>query len=106
MTKLVSNSFASGSITSSQLNIGNLNPVITSIAIADSSYTVLDDTAANTTGGYVVITGSGFTNSSTVLFRHRGHYHKLNKPTRANKIACSSPDLSCLVLQSIDINTL
>jgi len=43
-------------------------PLITTIQIADSSYNVLDDTAANTTGGFVVITGSGFTNSSTVVF--------------------------------------
>ena len=43
-------------------------PVITSIAIADSSYNVLDDTAANTTGGYCVITGSGFVQTPTVIF--------------------------------------
>jgi hypothetical protein len=43
-------------------------PLITTIQIADSSYNILDDTAANTTGGYVVITGTGFTSNSTVVF--------------------------------------
>ena len=32
-------------------------PIITSITIADSSYNALDDVAANTTGGYCIITG-------------------------------------------------
>jgi alpha-tubulin suppressor-like RCC1 family protein len=43
-------------------------PIITSITIADSSYNALDDTAANTTGGFCIITGSGFTSAPTVIF--------------------------------------
>jgi len=43
-------------------------PIITSITIADSSYNALDDTAANTTGGYCIITGSGFVSTPTVVF--------------------------------------
>jgi alpha-tubulin suppressor-like RCC1 family protein len=67
----IANSVANATFASANTNaaiLANPAPIITTIQIADSSYTVLDDTAANTTGGYVVITGSGFTNSSTVLF--------------------------------------
>jgi len=40
---------------------------ISSVQIADSSYNVIDDTAANTGGGYLVINGTGFTNQSVVI---------------------------------------
>ena len=40
---------------------------ISSVQIADSSYNVLDDTAANTSGGYLVINGTGFTNQCVVI---------------------------------------
>jgi alpha-tubulin suppressor-like RCC1 family protein len=46
---------------------GSLTPKITSIAIADASYNVLDDTAANTGGGYIVITGTNFVSGATIL---------------------------------------
>jgi hypothetical protein len=42
-------------------------PKITSISVTDNSYTVLDDTAVSTTGGYIKITGTGFTAGSQVL---------------------------------------
>jgi alpha-tubulin suppressor-like RCC1 family protein len=48
--------------------LANSAPIITSITIADSSYNALDDTAANTTGGYCIITGSGFVSTPTVVF--------------------------------------
>ena len=54
--------------TNAAILANSASPLITTIQIADSSYNVLDDTAANTTGGYCIITGSGFTNSSTVVF--------------------------------------
>jgi len=40
---------------------------ISSVQIADGSYNVLDDTAANTGGGYLVINGTGFTNQCVVI---------------------------------------
>ena len=40
---------------------------ISSVQIADSSYNVIDDTAANTGGGYLVINGTGFTNQCVVI---------------------------------------
>jgi hypothetical protein len=46
---------------------GSGGPSITSIAIADASYNVLDDTAANTSGGYIVITGTNFVSGASVL---------------------------------------
>ena len=48
--------------------LANSAPIITSITIADSSYNALDDTAANTTGGFCIITGSGFVSTPTVVF--------------------------------------
>jgi hypothetical protein len=42
-------------------------PKITSISVTDNSYTVLDDTAVSTAGGYIKITGTGFTAGSQVL---------------------------------------
>lgn len=41
-------------------------PTISSVQVTDSSYTVLDDTAVNTTGGYIKITGSKFTSGVQV----------------------------------------
>ena len=40
---------------------------ISSVQIANSTYAVLDDTAANTGGGYLVINGTGFTNQCVVI---------------------------------------
>ena len=48
--------------------LANSAPIITTIQITDSSYNAIDDTAANTTGGFVVITGSGFVSTPTVIF--------------------------------------
>jgi len=42
-------------------------PRITTIQITNSSYVVLDDTAVSTSGGYIKITGTGFTSGSQVL---------------------------------------
>lgn len=53
-------------------NIANTNasgvvPKISSISIANSSYVILDDTAANTGGGYIVVSGSGFQSGAQVI---------------------------------------
>lgn len=42
-------------------------PAIANVWIADSSYNVLDDTAANTTGGYIVVRGSNFQTGSMII---------------------------------------
>ena len=47
-------------IASQTLQVANIAPTINVISITDSSYNVLDDTAANTTGGYLQVTGSNF----------------------------------------------
>ena len=60
-TQITTNNISNSTLSS----IGS--PKITSIAIADASYNVLDDTAANTGGGYIVITGANFSANSTVL---------------------------------------
>jgi hypothetical protein len=41
--------------------------LISNIQVTDSSYTVLDDTAVDTAGGYIKITGSGFAAGCSVL---------------------------------------
>jgi alpha-tubulin suppressor-like RCC1 family protein len=44
-----------------------LAPKISSINIANSTFTVLDDTAVNVGGGYIVVTGTNFISGATVL---------------------------------------
>ena len=44
----------------------NLTPRITTVNVANSGYTVLDDTAVNTAGGFLVITGSNFQSGAIV----------------------------------------
>ena len=45
----------------------SLGPKVTSVNVANSSFAVLDDTAVNTGGGYIVVTGEGFATGATVL---------------------------------------
>jgi hypothetical protein len=45
----------------------NIAPKINVVSYANSTYSVLDDTAANTEGGYLVITGTGFQSGAQVL---------------------------------------
>jgi len=47
--------------------VGGGGPKITSIQITNSSYTVLDDTAVDTAGGYIKIVGTGFESGCQVL---------------------------------------
>ena len=47
--------------------VAALPPIINTISITDSSYNVLDDTAANTTGAYLQITGSNFQAGAIVM---------------------------------------
>ena len=42
-------------------------PTVTNIQITNSSYTVLDDTAVSTSGGYIKITGTRFVSGCTVI---------------------------------------
>jgi alpha-tubulin suppressor-like RCC1 family protein len=44
-----------------------LAPKVASVNIANSSFAVLDDTAVNVGGGYIVITGANFAEGATVL---------------------------------------
>lgn len=48
-------------------DVANTIPRISGVQIANSSYVILDDTAANTSGGYVVISGSGFVSGCQVI---------------------------------------
>ena len=66
-TQITANNITNNTITVTQLAAGIVSPKVTSIAITDSSYNVLDDTAANTTGGYIQITGSNFSSNSQVI---------------------------------------
>jgi len=47
--------------------VANIQPQINTVSIADSSYTILDDTAANTSGGYLVIKGTNFQPGAIVM---------------------------------------
>jgi hypothetical protein len=46
---------------------GTAGILISNIQVTDSSYNVLDDTAVDTAGGYIKITGSGFASGCSVL---------------------------------------
>jgi hypothetical protein len=59
ISKIVQNSIDETSV--------SLGVKITNVQVANSSYTVLDDTAVNVGGGYIVITGAGFKESAQVL---------------------------------------
>jgi alpha-tubulin suppressor-like RCC1 family protein len=45
----------------------SLAPKIASVNVANSAFTVLDDTAVNVGGGYIVVTGENFATNVTVL---------------------------------------
>lgn len=57
----------SNNISSSTLSTLGAGPRITSIAITDSGYSNIDDTAVDTAGGYIKITGTGFASGCTVV---------------------------------------
>lgn len=54
------------------LSVGELPsiPKITNVQVTNSSYTILDDTAVDTSGGYIKITGTGFAASCQVLINN------------------------------------
>ena len=66
-TQITANNITAGTITSTQLTPGSLAPRISSIAICNSSFNVLDDTAANTTGGFIQISGFNFGANSQIV---------------------------------------
>jgi hypothetical protein len=80
LTKIQSGSFDDGAIDTGDLaaNISatyatyaavaaNLTPRIASVNVANSTWHVLDDTAVNTAGGYLVITGANFQSGAIAI---------------------------------------
>jgi alpha-tubulin suppressor-like RCC1 family protein len=58
---------ADGAVTSNTISeTVALGVKIANVSIANSSYTVLDDTAVNTAGGYIVVTGAGFKSGAII----------------------------------------
>ena len=71
-TGVVAGSYTSANITVNQSGqvtsaSSSVSPRITNIQIANSSYLAIDDTAVSTSGGYIIITGSGFTSGCQVV---------------------------------------
>jgi alpha-tubulin suppressor-like RCC1 family protein len=68
LTKLSSSEIQTGAITT-ELISGDvaLSLRISNVSIANSTYTVLDDTAVNVGGGYIVVTGAGFQSGAQVI---------------------------------------
>jgi hypothetical protein len=67
-TTVKATNIAEGAITTEKISASvSLGVKISNVSIANSSYTVLDDTAVSTDGGYIVITGSGFSDGAQVL---------------------------------------
>ena len=80
LTKIQSGSFETGAIDTSDLSsnatiafsttsafANALAPKITTVNVANSAFTVLDDKAVNVGGGYIVITGANFQSGASVL---------------------------------------
>jgi len=68
LTQILSDGIANGAITTQQLAPGAAGgPKITQIQITDSGGTVLDDTAVGLSGGYIKITGTGFSAGAQVI---------------------------------------
>ncbi len=74
LTKIQAGSFEAGAISTADLSANTtaafavtLTPKVTTVNVANSSYTVLDDTAVNVGGGYIVVTGSDFQSGAVVL---------------------------------------
>ena len=63
-TKLAAGESANASIISLTTSLA---PKIASVNVANSAFTVLDDTAVNVGGGYIVVTGENFAANATVL---------------------------------------
>jgi len=64
LTKITSNVIANNAVTQSKIDssveLGGGGIKISNIQVTNSGGTVLDDTAVDTAGGYIVLTGSGF----------------------------------------------
>jgi hypothetical protein len=68
LTKISSNEIQPAAITSDLISADvSLGVKISNVSIANSSYTILDDTAVNVDGGYIVITGAGFNSGAQVI---------------------------------------
>lgn len=68
LTKISSNEIQPAAITSDLISADvSLGVKISNVSIANSTYTVLDDTAVNVGGGYIVITGAGFNSGAQVI---------------------------------------
>jgi hypothetical protein len=68
ITKITSRVLANNAVTSDKIaqNVA-LGVKIANVSIANSGYSVLDDTAVSTDGGYIVVTGAGFQSGAEVI---------------------------------------
>ena len=67
-TKITSRVIAPGAVTAEALAPGvGAGPVIANVQIANSSYSVLDDTAVALDGGYIIINGDNFGQNTQVI---------------------------------------
>ena len=74
LTKITSNVIANNAVTQSKIDssveLGGGGIKISNIQVTTSGGTVLDDTAVDTAGGYIVLTGSGFASGCQVLINN------------------------------------
>lgn len=70
LTQINANAIEDGAITADIIDasVSLSGPRIANVQIANSSWSVLDDTAIDVDGGYIVINGVGFADNCTVLF--------------------------------------
>jgi hypothetical protein len=74
ITKLPGTAIAANTITTTQLQTTVVTqiqagggPKVTNVQVANNTYSVIDDTAVDLAGGYIIVTGTGFESGATVL---------------------------------------
>lgn len=65
--ELTSNSNSAIALLNSAAVTVNASPLISSVTYANSSFYPVDDTAANTGGGYIIISGANFTSCTQII---------------------------------------
>ncbi len=74
LTKITSNVIANNAVTQSKIDssveLGGGGIKISNIQVTNSGGTVLDDTAVDTAGGYILLTGSGFASGCQVIINN------------------------------------
>lgn len=65
--QIKTSNLSDGAITRDQFTLDTKSIIISNVFVSNSTFHILDDTAVNTGGGYIVITGEGFSPNTQIL---------------------------------------